>query len=108
MIGLAVQEGIVKKARKDGIAIECVSAYLLNAQMFTKSNFVTFVVAYASSEEAPEGQKAKYVAVLNSTVASVPAREHVFVSTHANANVRIEKRGERGGKAGNKVLGAYG
>ena len=65
-----------------------------------------FVVAYAPTEEAPEGQKAKYVAALNCTVASVPAREYVFVITDANA--RTGKRGESGGEAGNKVLGAYG
>ena len=46
--------------------------------------FVTFVVAYAPTEEVPEGQKAKcYMAVLDSTVASLPAREYVFVLTDA-------------------------
>ena len=71
-----------------------------------KSNFVTFVVAYAPTEETPEGQKAKYMAALNCTVASLPAREYVFVLTDANA--RIGKRGEGGGEADSKVLGAYG
>ena len=56
------------------------------------------MVAYAPTEEAPEGWKAKYVAALNCTVASVPAREYVFVLTDANA--RTGKRVE--------VLGAYG
>ena len=65
-----------------------------------------FVVAYAPTEEAPEGQKAKYITALNCTVASVPAREYVFVSTDANA--RTGKRGEGGGKANSKELGAYG
>ena len=46
------------------------------------------------------------MAALNCTVASVPAREYVFVLTDANA--RTGKRGERGGEAGSKVLGAYG
>ena len=71
-----------------------------------KSNFVTFVVAYAPTEEAPEGQKAKYMAALNYTVASVPAREHVFVLKDAKA--RTGKRGEGGGEVDSKVLGAYG
>ena len=44
--------------------------------------------------------------VLNCTVASVPAREYVFVSTDANA--RTGKRGEGGGEADSKVLDAYG
>ena len=44
------------------------------------------------------------VALVNST-ASVPAREYVFVLTDANA--RTGKRGEEGGKAGSKMLGAY-
>ena len=39
-------------------------------------------------------------------VASVPAREYVFVLTDANA--RAGKRGEGDGEAGSKVLGAYG
>ena len=64
------------------------------------------MVAYAPSEEAPEGQKAKYMAALNCTVASVPAREYVFVLTDANA--RTGNRGEGGGKTGSKVLDAYG
>ena len=46
------------------------------------------------------------MAALNSTVASVPAREYVFVLTDANA--RTGKRGEAGGEADNKVLGEYG
>ena len=74
--------------------------------MSIKSNFVTFVVAYAPTEEAPEGQKAKYMAALNCTVASVPARKYVFVLTDTNA--RTGKRGEGGGEADSKVLGAYG
>ena len=76
------------------------------ARIPIESNFVTFAVAYAPTEEAPEGQKAKYMAALNCTVASVPAREYVFVSTHANA--RTGKRGEGEGEADSKVLGAYG
>ena len=64
------------------------------------------MVAYAPTEEAPEGQKAKYMAAMNCTVASsVPAREYVFVLTDANAG--IGKRGEGGGETDSKVLGAY-
>ena len=63
------------------------------------------MVAYAPTEEALEGQKAKYMAPLNCTVAPVPARKYVFVLTDANA--RIGRRGE-GGEADRKVLGAYG
>ena len=104
-VGLVIKE-IIKKACEDGIAIECISARLLKARVPIKSNFVTFVVAYAPTEEAPEGQKAKYMAALNCTVASVPGREYVFVLTDANA--RTGKRGEGGGEADSKVLGAYG
>ena len=46
------------------------------------------------------------MAALNCTVASVPARKYVFVLTYAN--VRTGKRGEGGGEANSKVLGAYG
>ena len=71
-----------------------------------KSNFVTFVIAYALTEETPEGQKAKYMAALNCTVASVPARAYVFVLTDATA--RTGKRGEGGGEVDSKMLDAYG
>ena len=64
------------------------------------------MVAYAPTEETPEGQKAKYMAALNCTVASVPAREYVFVLTDANA--RTGKRGDGGGERDRKVLGASG
>ena len=45
------------------------------------------------------------MAALKYTVASVPAREYVFVLTDANA--RTGKRGE-GGEVDSKVLGEYG
>ena len=63
------------------------------------------MVAYAPTEDATEGEKAKYMAALNSTVKPVPAREHVFVLTDANA--RTGKRGKEGGEIDSKVLGAY-
>ena len=105
-VGLAIKEEIVKKAGEDGITIECISARLLKTRISIKSNFVTFVEAYAPTEEAPERQKAKYIAALNCTVASVPAQGYVFVSTDANA--RTGKRDQSRGKADNKVLCAYG
>ena len=103
---LAIKEEIVEKAGEDGITIECIIACLLKARVSIKSNFVAFVIACAPTEEAPERQKVKYMAALNCTVASVPAREYVFVLTDANA--RTGKRGEGGGEADSKVLGAYG
>ena len=105
-VGLAIKKNVVKKAGEDGIVIECISARLLKARTLIKSIFVTFVVAYAPTEEAPEGQKAKYMAALNCTVASVPAREYVFVLTDANA--RTGMRGAGGGETDSKVLCAYG
>ena len=105
-VGLAIKEEIVKKTGEDGVGIECISARLLKTRVLIKSNFVTFVVAYAPTEEAPEGQKAKYMAAFSCTVASVPAREYIFVLTYANA--RTGKSGEVGGEADRKVSGAYG
>ena len=105
-VGLAVKEEIVKKAGKDSITIKCISARLLKTRISIKSTFVTFVVAYAPTEDADEGENAKYMSALNRTVAPVPAREHVFVLTDANA--RTGKRGEGGGETNSKVLGAYG
>ena len=64
------------------------------------------MVAYAPTEDATEGEKAKYMAALDSTVKLVPSREHVIVLTDANA--RTGKRGERGGETDSKVLGTYG
>ena len=54
----------------------------------------------------PKGHKPKCIATLNSTVASVPAREYVFVLT--DANDRTWKRGEGDREAGIMVLAAYG
>ena len=105
-VGLAIKENIVKKAGEGGITIECISACLLKARVSIKSNFVTFVVAYAPTEEAPERQNAKYMAALNCTIASVPAQKCVFVLT--DENTRTGKRGEGGGETDSKVLGAYG
>ena len=81
----------MKKTGEDGITIECVSARLLKARIMIKSNFVTFVVAYAPTEEAPEGQKAKCMAALNCTIASVPAREYVFEFNRRERQDREER-----------------
>ena len=59
------------------------------------------MVAFASTEETPEGQKANYMAASNSTVVSVLAREYLFILTDANARTR--KRGEGGGEADSKA-----
>ena len=48
-----MKEGVVKKAGEDDITIECISARLLKARISIKSIFVTFVEAYAPTEEAP-------------------------------------------------------
>ena len=105
-VGLAIKEEIAKKAGEDGITIECISARLLKARISIKSNFVTFVVAYGSTEEAPEEQKANTWQLSAAPyVALVPAREYGFVLSDANA--RTGKRGEGGGETDSKVLGAY-
>ena len=56
-VGLAIKVEIVKKAGKDGNANEVTSPRLLKARISIKSIFVAFAVAYAPTEEAPEGQK---------------------------------------------------
>ena len=55
-VGLAIKEDIVEKAGEDGITIKCISARLLKARILIKSNFVTFVAAYAPSAGGAEGQ----------------------------------------------------
>ena len=77
---------------------------LLKAIILIKSNFVTFVVAYAPTEKVPEGQKAKHMAPLNSTVAATFARDCVMALTYTNA--RTGRRGEGGVETESKVLGA--
>ena len=69
-----------------------------------KTTSILDTVRVTFFEEAPEGQ-VKYMATLNCNVASVPAREYVFVLTDANA--RTGKEGEGGGEADSKLLGAY-
>ena len=55
-VGIAIKEKIVKNAGKDGIAIEYICARrLLKARPSIKPNCVTFVVAYATTEEASDG-----------------------------------------------------
>ena len=67
-----MKKGIVEKAGKDGFAIACISASLLKAGISIKSTFVTLVVAYATTKNTAEGEKAKYMAALNSTVIPGP------------------------------------
>ena len=105
-VGMAMKKGVDKKAGKDGIATECISARLLKAQISIKSSFDTIVVAYAPTEEAAERRKVEYMAALNSTIPSVLAQKYVFILIDANA--RTGKGGERGGEAGSKVSGEYG
>ena len=54
-VGLAIKKVILKNAGKDGITTKCISARLLKARISIVSYFVTFAVAYTSTEEAPEG-----------------------------------------------------
>ena len=63
------------------------------------------MLAYVPTEEAPEGQKVKYVAAFNSTVVPATTREYFFVLTDASA--RTEKKDEGCGEADSMVLGAY-
>ena len=63
----------LQETKRDGtfeinITIECISVRLLKARISIKSNFVTFVVAYAPTEEAPEEQKAKCMAALSTAL----------------------------------------
>ena len=51
------KEEIVKKAGEDGITIECISPNFVRISI--KSNFVTFVVAYAPIEGSRKRQRSK-------------------------------------------------
>ena len=100
-VGLAIKEEIVKKTGEDGITIDCISARLLKAREF---RYVRGSLRPDRGGAGGEESHINYSPQLH--VASVPAREYVFVVTGANA--RTEKRGEGGGEADSKVLGAYG
>ena len=72
---VAIKEEIVKKDGKNGIAVEGISARLVEARNFYYNNNF----CYVRGSLRPEC----YMAVLDSTVASLPAREYVFVLTDA-------------------------
>ena len=106
-VGLAVKEEFVQKFGKDGIAIERINERLLKDRiLFNQQLLFMFVVTYAPTEDAAEREKAKYLSALNSTVAPVPVREHMFVL--ADAEARTGKRGEGAGKTESKGLGVHG
>ena len=101
------KQALPRDCRKAAIAWICLAVdKLLWYCLWKDSGHSTVLVANAPTETAAEGEKAKYMSALNSTVASVPAGEHAFVLTDANA--RTGKRGEGGGEIDSKALGANG
>ena len=92
-----MKEEIVEETCKDGIAIECISTPLLKARISIKSNLVTFVVAYAPTEEAPGGRRPN-----NSS-----PQQHRRISSRLGTRLcfnrrkrqgRKERRGKRGSR----------
>ena len=106
-VGLAVRESIVRALGPDGIVPERISARLLKVRViFKHRTATTFIVGYAPTEIAATCHKSKFWKGLRSTVAEVPASDHLILMMDANA--RTGGRGEGGGLGDVRVLGPYG
>ena len=105
--GLAVRESIARALGPDGIVPEHISTRLLKVRVTLKHRAATtFVVGYAPTETAATCHKSKFWKELRSTVAEVPASDHLILMMDANA--RTGGRGE-GGRLGDvRVLGPFG
>ena len=106
-VGLAVRESIARALGPDGIVPEHISARLLKVRVIVKRRAATtFIVGYASTETAATCHKSKFCTELRSTVAEVPASDHLILMMDANA--RTGGRGDGGGLGDIRVLGPYG
>ena len=88
---------------------EHISARLLKVRViFKHRTATTFMVGYAPTETAATCHKSKFWKELRSTVAEVPASDHLILMMDANA--RTGGRGEGGGLfiGDVRVLGPYG
>ena len=106
-VGLAVRESIARALGPDGLVPEHISARLLKVRVIFKHRTAkTFIVGYASTETAATCHRSKFWKELRSTVAEVPASDHLSLMMDANARTR--GRGEGGGLGDVRVLGPYG
>ena len=84
-------------AGKNGIAIKYINARLLESRTFDliKFHYVP-VVAYAPTKEAPEGQKAKYMATLQeySSISARWAKHLCFDRREGGDRRKCKGRGE--------------
>ena len=101
-VGLAVRESIVRALGPDDIVPEHISARLLKVRVIFKyRTATTFIVGYAPTETAATCHKSKLWKELRSTVAEVPASDHLILMMDANA--RTGERGKGGGLGGVRV-----
>ena len=106
-VGLAVRESIARALGPDGNVPEHISARLLKVRVIFKHRAATtFIMGYAPTETAATCLKSKFWKELRSTVAEVPASNHLILMMDANA--RTGGRGEGGGLGDARVLGPYG
>ena len=103
-VSLAVRESIVRALGPDSIVPEHISARLLKVRVIFKHR--TFIVGYALTETAATCHKCKFWNELRSTVAEVPASDHLILMMEANA--RTGGKGEGGGVGDGRILGPYG
>ena len=103
-VGLAVKKSITREATwTPELTNERLMSMTFN---FTgKSNAITFVVAYGSTDTVSKtrGQKDVFWADLESAVSRVSSSDYLFVLIYANA-----RTGVRMGEEDCKVIGAYG
>ena len=86
---------------------EHISARLLKLRVIFKHRAATtFIVGYTPTETAATCHKSKIWKELRSTVAEVPASDHLILMMDANA--RTGGRGEGGGLGDVRILGPYG
>ena len=105
-VGLAVKGSIARALGPDGIVPEHISARLLEVRViFKHRTATTFIVGYAPTEIAATCHKSKFWKELRSTVAEMPASDHLILMMDAYA--RTGGRGEGGGLGDVRVLRPY-
>ena len=103
-VGLAVKESIIREATwTQELTNERLISMTFN--LTSKSNAITFVVAYGPTDTVSKTREQKHVfwADLECAVSRVPSSDDLFVLIDANA-----RTGVRMGEEDCKVIGAYG
>ena len=84
-VGLAVKESIMAGMNKGDVAVEYISARLMEVciQLKGKSYGVSFVVGYASALDKSASENDYFCSSLDEVVKGVPSRDHLLVLMNA-------------------------